>query len=301
MRLHLIFSMFPSAVRKKLLSGDVVICAKASYPDAEMVELMGTFGFDAMWICLEHCQIAPPAIHALIAACRLHRMDALIRVKPANYTDLIWLLEAGARGIMLPKVSTVEEVREVVSAMKFPPQGNRGYDGVHADSNFGRTAAVEYLGRANEDNFLVVQIEEPAVVEHIDAIAALPGVDVLFVGPGDLTLSLGKLGRSDDPEVTAILHQVAKSCRRHGKAAGIPCAVKDVPKYREMGYQFFNVISSYRCMLNGLLATERELASSGITLNGAAAKRSDAPLPAAVDLNGNTPPTRTHSATRPQP
>jgi 4-hydroxy-2-oxoheptanedioate aldolase len=196
----------------------------------------------------------------MIQACRLGGADALIRIKPSNYTDLLWLLESGARGVMLPRVRHPDEVHEVVAAMKFPPVGRRGCDAVHVEADFGRLAMSDYLAEANRENFLVVQIEETEVVPHLDAIAATPGVDVLFVGPGDLTIGLGKFGQYDDPEVMAILKAVPAACQRHGKVAGIPCAPDQVAKYREMGYRFFNVFSDYRGVFNGAkqaLATAR--------------------------------------------
>jgi 2-keto-3-deoxy-L-rhamnonate aldolase RhmA len=153
---------------------------------------------------------------------------------------------------MLPKVVHPDEVRAVVDMMKFPPLGSRGYDGIHADSDFGRRPAVEYLAEANGESFLAVQIEEPGVVPYIDEIAAMPGVDMLFVGPGDLSLGLGKFGHADDSEVRAIIQQVADACRRHGKTAGIPCMPEQVQIYRAMGYRFVNVISDYRCVANEL-------------------------------------------------
>lgn len=246
--------MQPSFVLQKLARGATVVCAKACYYDPELVELVASSGFDAVWICLEHKRLDPSAIYALIQACRLGGADALIRVKPSNHTDLLYLLESGARGIMLPRVRHPDEVREVVDMMKFPPIGRRGFDGVHPESNFGRTPASDYLAKANDGNFLVVQIEEPEVVPHIDTIAAIPGVDVLFVGPGDLTLGLGKFGQTDDPEVRAIMQSVADACQRHGKIAGIPCAPEQVKGYRDMGYRFFNVISDYRCVFHGMKA-----------------------------------------------
>lgn len=258
--------MLHSRIREKLARGETVVCAKAGYQDPEIVELMGTFGFDGIWICLEHRRLDPLMVGHLIRAARLGGMDPILRTKPANYADLLWLLEAGARGIMLPRVVEIEEVRGVVAAMKFPPAGRRGYDGVQAEAGFGRTPAAEYLARANDENFLVVQIEEPAVVPHIDAIAALPGVDVLFVGPGDLTLALGKLGRTDDPEVVGILNEVVAACRRHGKAAGIPCGVDQVGKYLAMGFRFFNVISDYRCLVGSLTKVQADLAAAGLLL-----------------------------------
>ena len=258
--------MQPSSVRKRIARGEIVLCAKTSYHHPDIVELMGTFGFDGIWICLEHKRVDPNDVYALIQACRLGGADAIMRVKPANYTDLLWLFEAGARGLMLPRVRSVEEVREVVEAMKFPPLGRRGLDGIRAEADFGRVPVADYLSDANRETFLVVQIEEPEVVAHIDAIAALPGVDILFVGPGDLTLSMGKLGQTGDPEVVAIMRQVADACRRHGKVAGIPCSPEDVPKYREMGYGFFNVVSDYRCVIGTLTKIQADLAALGVPL-----------------------------------
>ncbi|OAI56577.1 hypothetical protein AYO49_04065 [Verrucomicrobiaceae bacterium SCGC AG-212-N21] len=246
--------MPPSTVLQKLRSGATAITAKACYTDPELVELIASSGFDAVWICLEHKRMDPSMVYSMIQACRLGGADALIRVKPSNYTDLLHLLEAGARGIMLPRVKHPDEVREVVQAMKFRPAGSRGYDGVHVEADFGRMPAAEYLRKANEGNYLVVQIEEPDVVPHIDEIAAIPGVDVLFVGPGDLTLGMDRFGQTDDPEVRAILQTVADACQRHGKVAGIPCGADQVPGYQAMGYRFFNVISDYRCLFQGMKA-----------------------------------------------
>lgn len=258
--------MNPSRIRKKIAQGETVICAKTSYHQPEVVEFMGRLGFDGVWICLEHKRSDPAVILSLLQACRITGADAIVRVKPANYADLLWLLESGARGLMLPRVRTIDEVREMVEAIKFPPQGRRGIDGVGAEADFGLLPVADYVTQANRENFLIVQIEEPEVVPHIDSIAALPGVDILFVGPGDLTLSLGKFGRTDDPEVVAILQRVADACRRHGKVAGIPCPVEQIGHYRQMGYRFFNVTSDHRCVTNGLKKTLADLQTLGLSL-----------------------------------
>lgn len=252
--------MSPSTVLKKVRASETVITAKACYADPELVEMIASSGFDAVWICLEHKRLDAATVYALIQACRLGGADALIRVKPSNYTDVLHLIESGARGLMLPRVKHPDEVRAVVQAMKFPPLGQRGYDGIHAEADFGRIPAAEYLAKANDENFLVVQIEEPEVVPHIDEIAATPGVDVLFVGPGDLTLGLGKFGKTDDSEVRAILQTVADACARHGKIAAIPCAPEQVRGYHEMGFRFFNVMSDYRCVFNGMKAARAAVA-----------------------------------------
>jgi 4-hydroxy-2-oxoheptanedioate aldolase len=252
--------MNPSRTKRVLAADQVALTAKACYQDPELVELMASGGVDGIWICTEHRRIAPDTLYSLIQACRLGGADAIVRVKPANYTDLLPLLESGARGIMLPRVRHPDEVRAVVDMMKFPPLGRRGYDGIHPESDFGRTKPAAYFAEANQENFLVVQIEEPEVVPYIDEIAALPGVDVLFVGPGDLTLGLGKFGEVGAPEVVAVIDAVAAACARHGKVAGIPCLPDQVKSYRAKGYRFLNIFSDFRGVNGGLqqaLATAR--------------------------------------------
>ena len=240
--------------------------AKTSYHNRDIIGLIGSFGFHGVWICLEHALSDPSHIYSLIQSCQLANTDAVVRVKPANYAELLWLLEAGARGIMLPRIRNVDEVKETVSAMKFPPAGKRGVDGIGPEASFGRMPMAEYFAEANRETFLVAQIEEPEVVPHIEAIAAVPGVDVLFVGPADLTLALGKFGQTRDPEVVAIFRRVAEACRRHGKVAGIPCSPDQVPFFHEIGFRFFNVISDYRCVVDGLKGTAGQLASVGFEL-----------------------------------
>jgi 4-hydroxy-2-oxoheptanedioate aldolase len=259
--------MFPSSIRQKIRSGGPVICAKTSYNHPEVAELIGAFGFDALWICLEHKRVDPSVVTALLQACRIHRIDPIVRVKPSNYADVLWLIESGARGIMLPRVRNIAEVRDAVDAMKYPPLGRRGYDGVGPEADFGLTPRDTYFADANAQNLLVVQIEEPEVIPHIDVIAATPGVDILFIGPADLTLGLGRFGKVDDPEIQSIIRQVGESCRRHGKIAGIPCTVEQIPSYRALGYGFFNVISDFKCVRSGLESVSATLTRQGIPLS----------------------------------
>jgi 4-hydroxy-2-oxoheptanedioate aldolase len=154
--------------------------------------------------------------------------------------------------------------------MKFPPHGKRGVDGIGLEADFGQMPMPQYFAEANRENYLIVQIEEPEAVPHIDAIAAVPGVDVLFVGPADLTLALGKFGRTSDPDVVKIFRSVAEACQRHGKVAGLPCSPEQVPFYYEMGFRFFNVTSDYRCVFDGLKGASSSLQSAGFSLKGPA-------------------------------
>jgi 4-hydroxy-2-oxoheptanedioate aldolase len=251
--------MNPSRIRQKLASGQPAWCVKACYADPELVELVSTLGFDGIWICLEHKRLDPATTYSLIQACRLGGADAVMRVKPANHSDLAPLLESGAKAIMLPRVRGVEEVKEVVGWMKYPPVGRRGYDAIHADARFGLGSPKEYMEEANRETMLIVQIEEPEVISHLDAIAALPGVDVLFVGPADMSLGLGVFGQPDALELANVVKQVVDVCQRHGKVAGIPCAAAQAQRYYEMGYRFICVASDYHCLVNGFEKAKAEV------------------------------------------
>lgn len=258
--------MEASRIRKKLDNKEVIITGKTLYQHPDAVEMFGRFGFDGMWMCLEHAQYDPATVYGLIRACRISGYDAIFRMKPANYSNLLWVLEAGTRGIMVPRVQHVDEARELAEAMKFPPMGTRGLDGVGPEADFGLRPLQEYLDEANRENFLIIQIEDPAVIPHIDAIAATPGVDVLFVGPGDLSTALGDPGNPDHPEVVEVMKEVVAACEKHGKTAAVPSAPATIRKYLDMGFRFFNVASDYRFMVAGLKNTQAELAAEGVEL-----------------------------------
>jgi 2-keto-3-deoxy-L-rhamnonate aldolase RhmA len=120
------------------------------------------------------------------------------------------------------------------------------------------------MAMANHETYLIVQVEETEVIPHLETIAALPGVDVLFVGPGDLSNGMRAGGQVNGSEVMAVIRQVAEVARRHGKVAGIPCTPKQVKQYYDLGYRFFNVVSDYRCLVNGLKQTKADLAELGL-------------------------------------
>jgi 4-hydroxy-2-oxoheptanedioate aldolase len=167
---------------------------------------------------------------------------------------------------MIPRVRTVEYVRRVVEYVKFPPVGRRGIDGVNADADWGFIELTDYLAQANERTFIVIQIEDPEAVEIVDEIAAIDGVDVLFVGPGDLSLGYGVPGQSRHPKVERAINLVAEACAKHGKAAGTPAIdAEDTRKLLERGYRLFTTSADYRFVRNGLLETKRSFGELGFT------------------------------------
>jgi 4-hydroxy-2-oxoheptanedioate aldolase len=257
--------MKKSIVKEKLKQGEIVYTVKVAYQDPALYELVGRIGFDCIWICNEHIGINPSNMAGIIRACRTSGIDAMVRTKPGAHPDLIQPLEMGANGLMLPRVKNAAEVRSVIEECKFPPLGMRGIDGISADADFGLLPLRDYMKRANENTFIMVQIENIEVIEHIEEIAAIEGVDILFVGPADLSLSMGCPGEFNHPEIQKVCKKVVSACEKYGKTAGIPCGSPDkINYYLEQGFRFLCGASDYRLIKNGFLNEKQEAEKNGI-------------------------------------
>lgn len=191
------------------------------------------FGFDAVWLDLEHRAFGTRELQALLAFFHRYDIDCLLRTPTLEKTGLYRHLEDGASGLMIPFVSTAEKTRTLVNAVKFPPVGERGKDGVGLDCDF-LFPDDDYTDNANRETFLTVQIETPEAVDNVEEIAAVSGIDGLFVGPGDLGLRLQKQPTSWTLE-TAI-ERVAATAAKHGVAWGMPVGnVEDLKRRHEQG------------------------------------------------------------------
>ena len=166
-------------------------------------------------------------------------IDCIWRPPTKEKNALYRLLEDGATGLMIPHVSTPDQARSLVQAMKFPPLGDRGYDGAGRDASFWFGAPKDYIEQSNRETFLVAQIETKEAVDNIDEIAAVPGVDVLFIGPGDLSLRLCCSPSVNDPIMMEAQKKVAAAARKHGIAWGRPVGTADDARVIiEIGHSF---------------------------------------------------------------
>lgn len=197
--------------------------------------------YDGIWIDLEHRAMNSQGVRYLLALCHYNDIDCLVRPPTLERTQLYRYLEDGATGLMIPFISTVADARHVVESVKFPPLGNRGFDGAGLDADYGLQSGRSvsaYAAEANQQTFIVAQIETPEAVRNVEEIAAVPGVDCLFVGPGDLTL---RLSVSEDPAKTSLedtIAQVSDAALKNGKAWGIAVtSVESIRQYARMGAQ----------------------------------------------------------------
>ncbi len=198
------------------------------FPDPGPLERIGS-DWDWIWIDGQHGQIGYADILALVRMCDLIRRPALVRVASHEYGEIGRALDTGAAGLIVPCVDTPEQAAQVVFAAKFPPVGGRSFGSARIGARQGRT----YVGRANEEVKLFVQIETPLAITHVERIASVPGVDGLFFGPDDLTLRRGIT--VDAPRTIAMLgpdmEAVASACRRHGKKAATASSNPELAAY----------------------------------------------------------------------
>jgi 4-hydroxy-2-oxoheptanedioate aldolase len=231
--------MRDSKVLRKLRSGQVArICVTGS-PIAFYPAVAAHNHFDGIWVDGEHRTWDPAQVNAMLAQHYAADIDAVWRSPSKEKNALYRLLEDGATGLMIPHVSSAAEALQLVQAIKFPPMGDRGFCGGGRDARYWIGKPADYIQKANEETFLVVQIETPSALDNVDEIAAVPGVEVLFLGPGDMSLRLGCTPAVDDPVMLEVQKKVAAAAAKHGKAWGRPVGSKaDAARIIELGARF---------------------------------------------------------------
>lgn len=210
-------------------------------------EAMGYIGFDFLVVDMEHVPIEVSDLTHILRAIGCTPADAVVRLAWNDQVLIKRVLDAGAQTIMVPFVQTAEEARQAVSFAKYPPEGVRGVAAVHRGSRFGRVG--DYLKRANGEVAVIVQLETPDAIARLPEIAAVPGVDALFVGPGDLSAAMGHIGNIAHPDVQALIESAAKASRAAGKPVGIVGPNPDmVRRFIDYGYDFAAIASDIAMM-----------------------------------------------------
>ena len=244
MELH----MRESRVLRKLRAGEVATSIKLNMGDPRVVEMAAMCGFDCIWLDLEHVPNDMSGIENMIRAAKIYDADVLTRVSKGCYSDFIRPLEADSSGIMVPHLMSLKEAKEIVYYTKFHPVGRRPIDGGNADGKFCAVNAADYIREANEQRFVVVQIEDPEPLAELEEICALPGLDMIFFGPADFAQGAGVPCDMGNEIVLETRKRVAECARRHGKFAGTVGGVQNQDMLIDMGYQFINLGSDVRAL-----------------------------------------------------
>lgn len=203
-----------------IASGRVCIGSVISLNDPAVSELFAEAGYDFTWIDLEHSPLSLEAALGHVMAVRGTRTAPFVRVAWNDPVLLKPVLEMVPAGIIVPMVRTAKEAATAVSACKYPPVGIRGF-GPRRGIRYGGIATVDYLPSDHAKTLVMLQIEHIDAVQNLNEILSVPGVDGICIGPNDLAGSMGKLGKTDDPEVRAVILQVLRTARQFNRLTGI--------------------------------------------------------------------------------
>ena len=227
-----------------------------------VAEAVGSAGFDWGVLDMEHAPVDLMELVHLLQAVGNTKMVPVVRVPWNDAVTVKRVLDAGAQTLLFPMVQNADEARRAVAATRYPPEGVRGMAGMGRASRFG--TARDYLRTANQSIGVVVQLETPQALDRLEAIAAVPGVDALFVGPADLSGAMGHVGELTHPEVMARMTDAAQRAR----AAGVPIGTighnpESATRYRAAGYDFVAVSSDIGLLMSGARAAVQALGQAG--------------------------------------
>jgi 4-hydroxy-2-oxoheptanedioate aldolase len=253
----------PSGFRKRLQSGETVVGAFVNLGSPLCTEIMGIAGFDWLVLDLEHGAGDEALLTTQLQALKGTGIATIVRIEAVDLPRFMHVLDLGADGVLVPRLRNADDARRCVGYSRY--EGSRGVARYNRSWHWGQ--AKRTLAEADAEVVCVAQIETAEALADVDAIAAVEGVDVVFVGPADLAHSLGMTCPPDHPDLLVHAARVAEAARVHGKAAGVLTGNStQLRAYQELGFTFLGCSSDGSVLMEGAtaLATDlRELAQTG--------------------------------------
>lgn len=215
-----------------------------------VAEAVGQAGFDWGVIDMEHTTIDMMGVLHLLQAVASTKMMPIVRVPQNEPVAVKRVLDAGVHTVMFPLIESADEARRAVASTRYPPQGHRGMSAMSRASRYG--TAPNYLRQANAQQGVIIQLETAQAVDRIEGICAVEGVDAVFIGPADLSASLGHAGHLSHPEVMRAMGGIVQRCRALKMPVGTVGATPElVAQYRAMGFDFIGVASDLGLLMRG--------------------------------------------------
>ena len=259
--------MRENTLKQRLYAGHAAFGVMVTFPAPAVVEMLGHLGFD--WILLdnEHGSITVDTAESCIVAAEITGMAPIVRPVGNRPEIIAPFLDRGAWGVQVPHVNTAAEARAAVEAVKYAPEGQRGIFSGGRPASYGfKGTTAEYAKDANRETLVCVMLEEVTAIENLPELVTVPGVDVFFIGSGDLSQSMGYTGQQAHPEVQSVMERGVKIITGAGRIAGCSCPDALVPKFLGLGVQYFHSTVS-RLLQHGsdaYLQKMRQAASGGV-------------------------------------
>jgi 4-hydroxy-2-oxoheptanedioate aldolase len=236
--------------KQNLKAGKQQVGLWSSLSSAAATEILADSGFDWILIDTEHAPNETPMVADQLRAASMGTASPVVRPAWNDIVILKRLLDVGVQTLLVPFVQTAEEAARAVAATRYPPHGIRGVASVHRANRYGRVP--EYFARANGEMCVLVQLETRTAVEALEEIAAVDGVDAIFIGPSDLAASFGHLGNNAHPEVRSTIEQACRRAQAIGKPIGILAPIEtDARAYLDLGFAYVAVGSDVVVLRKG--------------------------------------------------
>jgi 4-hydroxy-2-oxoheptanedioate aldolase len=228
-----------TGLRERLRNGDFVLGTFAELPSPALVEILGHAGFDFVIIDREHGSIDLETAEHMIRAAQASGISPMVRVAENHPVLVRQPLDMGAAGVQVPQIGSPEAAQQVVRSAMFAPEGERGLQPFVRAAAYGATPTGDLLRQANENSVLAIHIEGEEGARNLEQILQVDRIDVIFIGPYDLSQSLGIPGQTGHPRVEERIREIAALSRAAGKCVGIYCDnPASVAKWREIGVTY---------------------------------------------------------------
>ena len=226
-------------MKAKLAAGEPAFGVSVMFPSPPVVEMLGALGFDWVLLDCEHGSLTPESVELMAMAAAASGMTPVARPMTKSAEHIAQVLDRGVLGVQVPHVITADDARSVVQAVKYHPLGRRGLAAGTRSANYDAHGSMaEYVRAANEATLIAAQIEDEAALANLDAILAVEGIDVFFIGPSDLSQSMGHPGNPRAAPVAEAIDAAVRRIRAAGKTPGMPSGVDNVGELLGKGVRY---------------------------------------------------------------
>ena len=238
--------MLNTHMKDKLRRGEPVFGTFVKENSPRLFELFGRAGFDFVILDAEHGAFSLSEAENMVRAADSVNMSTILRIPDCTEASVLHGLDIGAGGVQIPSLVDVEIARYGAQFARYYPLGNRGMSLDQRSADYGMAKAAEYFRHANENVSLVLQVEKKEMVDQVEELCKIPQLDIIFIGPGDLSQSLGKPGQMDDPEVQAAIKHVCEVGLHYKKIVGtIALHPSQLKRYIDMGMLYMSISTDF--------------------------------------------------------
>lgn len=253
--------MRPNRVKQALKAGKQVVGTMISeIRNPEVAYILAAAGMDFLMLDTEHSSVGVESLQNIVRSTRAAGLVPLARVTDNQYPLISRILDMGTMGVMVPRVNSPEEARNVIACAKYPPQGQRGFGARGVMTDYSVVTVREVVNWINEHTLIIVQVETAEALAQLETITRVPGIDVAVIGPNDLSISLGIPGDFEHPRFVKAVEQTFEFCSKNGISPGIHASdLQAVKRYRDMGMCFLMYSTEARILLDAATKVVHEL------------------------------------------